>query len=505
MEYITGSSASREIDSYTITQTGIPSLVLMERASLAVCERAQKAADRAGGRASSICCVCGSGNNGGDGMAAARILYSRGFHACICFAGSREKLSHDAAIQLRIAEKIGVPVYTAHDFTNDAVIIDALFGTGLSRDITGHYAGMIAAINKAHSGGSTVIAVDIASGVNTDNGRIMGCAVQADETVTFGYRKAGMIFYPGCLCCGQVTAAEIGFDPNAVNHVDIPYYTYNNDDLDKLPVRREDSNKGTYGRVLVIAGSRNMAGAACFSAAAAYAAGCGLVTVFTPECNREIIQIRVPEAVLQTYDENEADFSRTRLPQLLKRSSAVIIGPGLGMSETAEKLVRFTMTVCEKPMIIDADALNIIAKDLSILKNAHAPAAITPHKMELSRLTGYNIQYLNENLNDICENFIHEYGVICIAKDARTMIFTGSGSVYINTSGCSGMSVGGSGDVLTGMIGGLKAQGLGLRTASELGVFLHGKAGESAAMRKTSYAMTASDIIQSIPAALTGI
>lgn len=501
MEYIAGSSESRAIDRFTIEHTGIPSLVLMERASLAVSEHVMQAAGK--DHDAPICCVCGSGNNGGDGMACARILLARGYHVTLYFAGRREKLSHDAGVQMSIAEKIGVPVVTEHDLTGDAIIVDALFGTGLSRNIEGHYADVIQQINKAHEGGSTVIAVDIASGVNTDTGQIMGCAVQADETVTFGYRKAGMLLYPGCRFSGRITAAEIGFDPNALKTIKMPYYTYNDEDLNRLPPRRADSNKGTYGRVLVIAGSRNMAGAACFSAAAAYAAGCGLAIVFTPECNRNILQISVPEAVLKTYEEDTADFGRTDLPQLLKSSTAVIIGPGLGMSDAARSLVRYTVSHCRKPMVIDADALNIIADEPDILQSDHAEAVITPHKKELSRLTRYNIQYLNENLNDICEEFSRQNGVICIAKDARTMIYAGAGSVYINTSGCNGMSVGGSGDVLTGIIGGLTAQGLSLQAASELGVFLHGRAGEEAAREKTSYAMTASDIIQSIPSVLS--
>ncbi len=498
MEYLLDSKQAKAVDTYTIQKTGIPSLVLMERASLAVAEHVRSMADKINGKKTPVLAVCGKGNNGGDGIAAARILFCMGYPAAVLMGGGCDRLSEDAGRQLEIARKIGVPVFDENDLIpgETQIIIDALFGIGLTRDITGAFADRITQINRVHEAGCKVCSVDIPSGIHTDTGKVMGTAVKADITVTFGWRKLGMILYPGAVFSGTVYCEDIGFDPGAISVVKPEWMTYKQDDLMRLPGRDPGANKGTYGRVLVIAGSRNMAGAAAFCAAAAYRTGCGLVTVFTPECNREIIQQRVPEAVLKTYDEDERNFSDLR--QLLDRHQAVVIGPGLGMSETSHLLVQAVLGQVSVPVIIDADALNIVAEDVSVLQKCISPKVLTPHMLELSRLTGTNIQDLKENRREICEDFRHQNGVICISKDARTAVFDGSDQIYLNTSGNEGMATGGSGDALSGIIAGLIAQKMSAADAAKLGVYIHGLAGDMAAREKGARSMIASDIITSL-------
>lgn len=504
MQYLVTGEQARQIDAYTIHQSEVPSLVLMERASLAVAEEAARMAQESGGKRCRILAICGAGNNGGDGMAAARILHARGWQAHILLVGNREKLSEDAARQLRIAGKFGVPLLESCQMAEYDIIIDALFGTGLCRQITGRYADVIEEMNAAAERGSRICAVDIASGIDAATGKLLGTAVKAEVTVTFGYLKVGMILYPGAAFSGRLVCAEIGFDPNAVSQAGLCYQVPEEADLKRVPARRPDSHKGTYGKVLTIAGSRNMAGAAAFSGKAAYLTGSGLVTLFTPECNREILQGLLPEAVMKTYAE-EGHLSE-ELEELIDGSQVIVIGPGLGKSSRAKEILQITLENAVCPLVIDADALNILAEgNLRWLAGTKASCILTPHKKELSRLTGYNTQSLEEKQIEICEAFSRRYGVILIAKDARTLVHDGTGNIYVNTSGNNGMSTGGSGDVLTGMIAGLIAQGADPCEAARLGVYLHGLAGDQAASDTGVYSMTASDILQAIPAVMSRI
>jgi NAD(P)H-hydrate epimerase len=500
MKYLVNSSQAKAIDTYTIQQTGIPSLVLMERAALAVADSVIQIASKDSRKAVSICAVCGNGNNGGDGIAAARILFGKGYHVTIALAGNREKMSDDARKQLEIAEKLSVPIINEMQLESYNIIIDALFGIGLTRNITGSFAEWIDAVNHAAQKGAQICSVDMPSGISTDSGAIMGTAVKADMTVTFGYVKLGMIFYPGASFAGRIICADIGFDKKAEPASGVHYLTYTDEDMLRLPMRQADSHKGIYGPILIIAGSHNMAGAAYFSAKAAYRMGAGLVTVYTPESNRVILQTLLPDAVLNTYADASPDMAV--LDHLMTQSQIIVLGPGLGQSEPSMKIVQAVMAQAKVPVIIDADALNILSVHAEWLKNKSCDAVITPHLKELSRLTGYNIQYIKENREQVCKTFTQDNSVICISKDARTFVMDSSDNIYINTSGNSGMSVGGSGDVLTGMIAGLYAQKMSLPEASRLAVFLHGKAGDAASERMSMHAMTASDLLEAIPEVL---
>ena len=501
MEYLVTAGEAREIDKYTIEEAGVPSLVLMERAALAVAENAAALAEKTygtcAGSSAKIIAVCGSGNNGGDGIAAARILYLRGWNASVYLAGNTDKMSGDCRKQLEIARNMKVPVVENCEVGRGDVIIDAIFGTGLAREVSGKLAEEIEKINRARECGALVCAVDMPSGVNTDTGAVMGTAVRADVTVTFGYRKTGQIFYPGTVLCGRTVCAEIGFSPEGAEKAGVRFVTYGPEDSLRIPERMPDSNKGTYGKVLVIAGCKNMAGAAYLSAKAAYRTGCGLVTIYTAESNRVILQELVPEAVMKTYEDGGSDFPE--LSELLEAASAVVLGPGLGLSLTSRELVKKVLLISTGKTIIDADALNIISEETDILRECTAEIAVTPHKRELSRLTGTTVSDLEKDFTVKCEEFSRAYGVILAAKDARTVVTGRKGTVYINSTGNSGMSTGGSGDVLTGVIAGLAAMGMELEDAARLGVFIHGEAGDIAADRLGEYSMTSADILDALP------
>lgn len=332
MRYILTSGQMKAADTDTIRRIGIPSPVLMERAALQ-CAAAMR---EEGIDTSRALVVCGSGNNGGDGFVIARLLHEAGDAVDIVFAGNMDSRSEETCLQMRIVENLGMSVGNSLPEKEYSVIIDAVFGIGLSREITGRYAELIAGMNRYHA---AKVAVDIASGISADTGEVLGCAFEADLTVTFAYLKRGQVLYPGSLFSGRTLVKPIGIQYPEREHSEDVWYTLEPADAaGMLPKRTEDSNKGTYGRVLCITGSKGMSGAAYLSAKAAYLSGAGLVQIYTEESNRQILQQLLPEAVMATYDQEEADcFSR--LPELLAWADVVCIGCGLGRTEASQTLM----------------------------------------------------------------------------------------------------------------------------------------------------------------------
>lgn len=491
----------KAVDDYSIHTLKIPSLVLMERAALAVAEhigRQQPANAR-------ILAVCGSGNNGGDGLAIARILHTKGFLVDWYMAGNLEKATQETRLQMEIIENMAKAggLSQCRDlqaFSDYDVIVDGLFGIGLSRVVEGSYAQVIEAVN---SSGAFVYAVDIPSGISTDTGAVLCCAVKADVTVTFGCHKLGLALYPGAEFGGRVYVEDIGFPKISVENAHIDVMALEKSDIsNKLPRRRAYSNKGSYGRTLVIAGSEGMPGACCLCAQAAYRTGCGLVRVLTAKENREILMNHVPEAVMTVYE----SFGPTLalLQECLDWADSVVIGPGLTTGEHARTMLEYTVRHCSVPLVIDADGLNLLAQDAagfvtdcqSFLEGLSCPVIVTPHLGEMARLTGRSISQIAGDLCKTCQTFAQENpGLVCVLKDARTVISDGV-STYINLSGNSGMATGGSGDVLSGILGGLLAMGMPALDGAALGCLIHGCAGDRAAADKGPYTMLASDIIQ---------
>ena len=345
-----------------------------------------------------------------------------------------------------------------------------------------------------------MVAVDIASGISADNGQIQGVAVRADYTVTFGYNKTGIMFYPGASYSGSVEVINAGFVTDDILHSKVEgfgsIFTYDDKDAGRLLVRKPDSNKGTYGRTLIIAGSKNMGGAAILSASAAYRSGTGLVKVLTHEVNKTALLCRMPECLISTYLDNmplaaelKADFEWAK---------SIAVGPGLSMNRVAAELTRCVLEREDKVRILDADALNIIAAEhIDYKGSSEGKIIITPHIMEMSRLTGKTAADIKEHMIESAKEYAIQHSCICILKDARTVVTDGQ-KVYINCTGNDGMSTGGCGDVLTGLIAGMTAMGLDAFEAACLSVYVHGKAGDYAAAGKGRAGMTAADISEAI-------
>lgn len=511
MKYALGSGQMKAIDRYTIETVGIPSMVLMEKAAMAVVRHTKELCSEK----DTILAVCGYGNNGGDGIAAARILFMEGYNVAIIMVGEKERATKETKQQMKIAKKLGIPMLRKVKWEEYTVIVDAMFGIGLTRTITGEFRKVIEAINQSQA---KVVAIDIPSGVCADDGKVFGIAVNADVTVTFGYQKIGCLLFPGSEYAGQVRVEDIGFARGGLSEPPSRFY-FDETPEALLPVRLKNSNKGTYGKVLVIAGSKNMSGAAYFAATAAYRMGAGLVRILTAKENREILQRQIPEAILTTYETLEAGVSEKDaecIREAVAWASVIVLGPGLGMSATGAGIVNYVICESKVPMVIDADGLNIISRLITekvspeegvegriryLAELLPAGTILTPHKKELSLLTGISLADLVGCLIDSSAPCTYNNDLIYVKKDVRTIVSFGN-SDYINVSGNDGMATAGSGDVLAGIIAGLLAQGEAPKMAAMSGCYLHGLAGDAAAKKKGPRSMLASDILDAIPEVL---
>lgn len=489
MRYTVTGSQMKEIDRDTIERIGIPSVVLMERAALAVAEAAEELL--AGQpKDAGVLVACGTGNNGADGIAVGRILHGRGYRVMVLLAGNLSHATQEHQMQQQIAEKLQVPVAGAEEWLRMCpseterygVIVDALFGIGLGRPVEGSYRRLLECLAGMEDAG--VVAVDIPSGIHADTGAVMGIALPADITVTFGYGKSGLMLYPGRSYAGQVRIADIGFSEVSRERVGWDAQVLEAEDRKNLPGRRADGNKGTFGKVLVVAGSRGMCGAAYLSALAAYRTGAGLVKVLTVPDNRMVLQTQLPEAIVETYDPDEVlgegAFSEF-LEQQCDWADAIVLGPGLGREPYVETLAELVLSHAYVPMVLDADGLNAVADHPHLTRYFTENIIITPHMGEMARLTGMAVAELKADPLRAARDYSSRYGVVCVMKDAATVVADKEGAAWINGSGCSAMAKAGSGDVLTGVVAGLLARGMEGVEAAAYGVWLHGLAGETAA------------------------
>lgn len=504
MHVAVNSEKMREIEYQTIEKIGISAMVLMERAAMEIVKRVQFHIKNKQER---ILCVCGIGNNGGDGVAAARILRCQGYAADILLIGQEERATAQLKEQLKIARNLQVNVLKVYPKQMYTYIIDALFGISFHGKAEGEYEEAIKNINNRNEGNYKVISVDIPSGVCADTGAVKGSAVIADETIAFGEIKIGTLLYPGTEYAGEVIRADIGFSNEVIMslcHGNTFEYFLPEDIEALLPVRKAYSNKGSYGTVLIVAGSNEMAGAAYLSAAAAYHMGVGLVKVLTSREGVRLIQHLLPEAVTLCY---ECDDIEGKVQEALSGTRVVVMGPGIGKGKIAEKLFKLIMKHCKVSLVLDADALNILSVNIQgnlNLLSDYLPAGtvLTPHLKELSRLMNRRVTDITGNLIDIAKQCTYNNEMVYVIKDARTIVASGE-SRYINLSGNDGMATGGSGDVLTGIIAGLLSGGLPPVPAARLGVYLHGRAGDLAAVHCGKYAMLARDIIHALASVLS--
>lgn len=494
MQLWVNAAQMKAADQYTIQKLEVPSLELMEHAAQACVQVLEDEKFDL----SHVCVVCGSGNNGGDGFAIARILQNNRYSVETFCVGNPEHYTEETQEQMyRLQECGGKIIYGMPQEDSYSVIIDAVFGVGLSRKVEGRYRQVIEQMNRMRG---TKFAVDIPSGLSATTGCILGCAFKADYTVTFQLKKIGLELSQGRTMAGRVIVPDIGISTDSICEDQEIVRTAGKDIYRKmLPDRPEDSNKGTYGRLLVIAGSKGMAGAAYLNAHAAYMTGAGLVRIYTSSDNREILQTLLPEAIITTYEE----YNKEELLSLLTWADSVCIGSGLGMSRLSEKILKTVIEYVKVPCLIDADGLNLLAENKNYLNQmAERRFVITPHMKEMSRLTGTPVEELKADRIQILKDFISRYRITCVLKDSRTLIASEEKGIRMNLTGNSAMAKAGSGDVLAGVISGWMVQGKEAEDAAELGTYIHGLSGDLAKFEKGVYSVMARDLIEYISKAL---
>ncbi|MFQ8664899.1 NAD(P)H-hydrate dehydratase [Anaerostipes caccae] len=487
MKYVLKNQEMQDVDKETIQKIGIPGLVLMERASEKIARRLMETV-RKNNR---ILSVAGCGNNGGDALAAARILLEEGYSVDFTVVGDLSQASADLKTQYDILARLGYEQKEEIDYEDYDWILEGLFGVGLSREVSGTYR---TAVERINGSGAKVMSVDIPSGISGDTGKVLGCAVKSDATVTFGGPKAGHLLYPGKEYAGRLYVEKIGFfDSVLKKHAG--GFTYDRKDLERLPGRFADSHKGTYGKVLIIAGNETMSGAAYFSAKSALRMGSGLVKVISCEANRPILQSMLPEVLFGTYED---------VKDALEWCDCILFGPGMGVSERTKELLEEVLQRGTKPLLLDADGLNTVSR-YGVEISYPAGCVLTPHLLEAARLLGISAEQVKETLADAGQRLSDRVGGTAVLKDAATLVVSGDQPVYYNSSGNNGMATGGSGDVLSGMIVSLLGRGMECSEAAALGVYIHGLAGDHAAEIFGYNSMLASDIIESISSVLGGI
>ena len=500
----------QQIDRRAIDGLGIPGLDLMESAGRSTYEMI---VEYYGAVANNrVMVVAGKGNNGGDGCVIARYLKENGAHVEIFLLSIKKDLKGDAEVNFKRAVEAGISVREVQDpadllIPDDTwLIVDAIFGTGLSGEMRSPYA---AIINKINETGIPVVAVDAPSGLNGATGEVASPTVKADLTVTFGLPKIGQVLYPGKSYCGFLEIVDIGF-PEGLDE-DIKTHLITRADARALmPPRKPDAHKGDYGKLFVLAGSTGLTGAATMSSLTALKAGAGLVILGCPTSLNPILEIKLTEVMTKPLPDVKkrgcfALRGMGEIRQQVKWADAVALGPGIGTHhETAELIQRLTRQI-EKPMVIDADGLNNLARHIESLKQHKAPLVISPHPGEFSRLSGEAMENIAKNRMALAGQFAAEFNLTIILKGAPSLIAEPGGNIYINYSGNEGMATAGSGDVLTGLIGSFLAQGVQATQAAILATYVHGLAGDIAAEAIGSRGMTAGDIMEFVPEALSDL
>ncbi len=491
METILSAKEMKQCDENTSGYFGISPLVLMERAALSVLDVLREE----GLPLSKVLVVCGSGNNGGDGFAIARLLKEKQIPVEIVFAGEEVSCTPETRIQWEIASRYGIVINRTIEENAYTTVIDALFGIGLNRGLSAHYREVIAGINHLKERGAVLVSVDIASGIAADTGAVMGAAVKADLTVTFAYKKIGQLLYPGAAYTGRLIKKEIGITTASFRGI-VPR-TFAPEACDAIFAERPAySNKGTFGKVLLIAGSEVMVGAAVLAARACLKTGCGMVQVFTHEKNRQMLIESLPESIVTVY---EREIDPSVLSKSMEWADVIGIGPGISLNSLAKTLLNEVFIHSRKPLVIDADAITLLGEQKALLNGIQDRTIImTPHIGEYCRFMHLEKSEVICDLIGSARRLAAEYGVICVCKDARTITAEPSGFCRINLNGNSGMASAGTGDVLFGIICSLLAQGMEPFDAASYGVFLHGAAGDLASERCGEHGMLASDLIDAM-------
>ncbi|MBU0681333.1 MAG: NAD(P)H-hydrate dehydratase [Proteobacteria bacterium] len=501
---ICSAAQMRFLDQTTINEKHVSGLELMENAGKGTVDLMLEYYGDCKGRPVAV--FVGSGNNGGDGCVVARYLHDLGAEVQLFLLTPPEKISGDAAVNLsRLAEDISVTTLLDEKSVSNLAlhcdfIVDALLGTGLTRDVGGVFARVIEVINNTPV---PVVAVDLPSGLNADSGVLWGACVKADLTVTYGLAKSGLVQYPGVDYVGWLEVVDIGIPPSVVDQADIKaLYVLEEVAADFMPRRENMGHKGDHGHVLLLAGSRGKTGAAVLACDGALRSGAGLVTLCVPEKLNTIFEIHCLEAMthpvagLAGYALANSDYAEVAKVASGKR--CLVVGPGLGTAPETAALVNQVVKNCSQPMVVDADALTILELATLATRGSDLIRIMTPHPGEMSRLTGLSTIEVQKDRLQVAAAFAKEYGVVVVLKGAATVIAAPDGRIAVNSSGNHGMGTGGMGDVLAGLIAGLVAQQVEPFQAACLAVYAHGRAGDFLA-ETGPYGYLASEVASVLP------
>lgn len=492
---VASAEVMRKIDSYCIESLKMPGIILMENAALKVVKNIDL------NKFNTFVIVCGKGNNGGDGFAVARHLYLLGKKINVFLIGPDEGMSEDCKTNYRILKNIGIKISRINNVEDindfrDSIIesdmtIDAVFGTGLTRNVEGIYDTVITVMNE---NSSYILSIDVPSGFESDSGRKLENCIRANHTVTLELYKRGFLNYGTDKYTGNITVENIGIPEAVINKFHNNEFIMDEKMIKRsLHIRDKYSHKGDYGRVLIVAGSKGFTGAAYISTQGAVRSGAGLVTLCCHEDIVDVLSSKLIEAMTITFSEGD------KLRGLIERSNAIAVGPGMGNNKTTLELVKMVLEEANCPIVLDADAINVLKDNTHLLKNHRNSIILTPHIGEMSRITGLSIDYITENRIEVAQNFAKENSVIVLLKGYNTIVTDGEITV-VNPTGNSSMASGGMGDCLTGIITSLIGQGYDPMTASFAGAYIHGYCGER--LSQKMFCVSASSILEEIPTAI---
>ncbi len=497
----------RLIDRHAVVDYGINGLILMENAGLAIVDEIKKRYDSR----TKVLVISGRGNNGGDGFVVCRHLHNASYNVQLVTVDNEDRISGDARTNLEIITKMGIGRYNYLDESGLGplkewvlqadIIVDAIFGTGLESDVTPLVENVISLINGYSK---FTMSIDLPSGVCGDNGLIKKIAVIADVTVCLHVPKCGNILFPGAENNGELIIRDIGI-PKAVNQLlDYTYEIITEQDIvDRIPYRHRQMHKGSFGKAGVIAGSLGLAGAAILTSKAALRSGIGLLKLFIPESINILMKTAIPESItipLQEMRKGVIGINQiSTIIEAASRCEVLAVGPGCGETPELGETIKRLIAEIEIPLVLDADALNVLSRDPSILRGRKGPIVITPHIGEMARMTRLSVDHILANPIFTARDFSKEWDVIIVLKGARTVIALPTGEIYINITGNSGMATAGSGDVLTGIITGFIAQGLKPEDAAIIGVYVHGFSGDVVAARIGEHGLLAGDLVEQLP------
>lgn len=499
------SEQMRAVDAHAIQRMGVPGLTLMENAGRGIVRLMEGHLGPLKGR--KIVVVCGKGNNGGDGFVVARLAKASGATIRLFLVPPASELKGDAKTNLNRWKKAGGKVEPlgerfAKALEDSEIIVDALFGTGLTQALKDPYLKVVKSINVAHR---AVVSVDIPSGVNGTTGEVMGAAVRATMTVALGLPKLGHLLFPGTEYAGRIIVTDIGLPEPSMNEVSSSVEMITREEVSqRIPKRAFASHKGTYGHLLVIGGSRSKIGAVGLAIRSSLRCGVGLVTAAVPESVEQTCHVFCMEAMTIGLPESKGEVRRDAAQEMVTacdKRDAIVLGPGLGSSDETSAFVRQILAGVTKPVVLDADGLNAVSGDLKVLEDRAYPTILTPHPGEMARLVGVTAAEVGTDRMGAARSLSKQLGVHVVLKGARTVVAAPDGTVHVNVTGNPGMATAGTGDVLAGTIGALLAQGVGPLESARAGVFLHGRAGDLAAGIKGEASLIAGDLIEALPGA----